>query len=308
METRANYTTIGAFTLAVITAAFGFVYWFAGPQDSIARKQYEIIFDGSVAGLRQGNSVLFNGIPVGQVTFLDLVPGQPGQVKVRVGIRNDVPVLADARAGLESQGLTGIVAVSIRGGRPDAPPLPIAKDGYPLIIADGGAGMSGLINTAQGAIRKIETVIDAINIEQVRSIIASVDAFSKMLAEKSGDVASLIEQANALSKQLNDIAGKVDTVVVNLQRATEDKDGLLVQATDAATSVRRLADNLDQRTALLTQEISRFTGPGLRQYEALATDGRRTLAEIDRVLKSLERNPQRLLYGGGSGAVPQYRR
>lgn len=308
METRANYTIIGAFTLAVIAAAFGFVYWFAGPQDSIARKQYEIIFDGSVAGLRQGNSVLFNGIPVGQVTFLDLVPGQPGQVKVRVGIRNDVPVLADARAGLESQGLTGIVAVSIRGGRPDAPPLPTAPDGFPLIIADGGAGMSGLINTAQGAIKKIETVIDAINIDQVRAIIASVDTFSKTLAEKSGDVASLIEQANAFSKQLNDIAGKVDTVVVNLQHATEDKDGLLVQATDAATSVRRLADNLDQRTALLTQEISRFTGPGLRQYEALATDGRRTLAEIDRVLKSLERNPQRLLYGGGSGAVPQYRR
>ena len=308
METRANYTVIGAFTLAVIAAAFGFVYWFAGPQDSTARKQYEIVFDGSVAGLRQGNSVLFNGIPVGQVTYLDLVPGQPGQVKVRVGIRNDVPVLSDARAGLESQGLTGIVAVSLRGGRPDAPPLPMAKDGYPLIIADSGAGMSGLINTAQGVARKIESVLDAVNPDQVRSIIASVELFSKTLADKSEDVKSLIEQANQLSTQLNDIAGKVDKVVVSLQHAAEDKDGLLSQATDAATSVRKLAENLDQRTALLTQEISRFTGPGLRQYEALATDGRRTLSEIDRVLKSLERNPQRLLYGGGSGAIPQYRR
>lgn len=308
METRANYTIIGAFTLAVVAAAFGFVYWFAGPQDSTGRKEYEIVFDGSVAGLRQGNSVLFNGIPVGQVTYLGLVPGQPGQVKVRVGVRHDVPVLSDARAGLESQGLTGIVAVSIRGGRPDAPPLPIAKDGYPLIIADSGAGMTGLVNTAQGVARKIEAVLDAIPPDQVRSIIASVDTFSKTLADKSADIASLIEQANGLTKQLNDIAVKVDKVVVSLQHAAEDKDGLLTQATDAATSVRKLADNLDQRTALLAQEISRFTGPGLRQYEALATDGRRTLAEIDRVLKSLERNPQRLIYGGGSGAIPEYRR
>ena len=28
METRANYLLIGAFTLAVIAAAFGFVFWF----------------------------------------------------------------------------------------------------------------------------------------------------------------------------------------------------------------------------------------------------------------------------------------
>ena len=28
METRANYVLIGAFTLAVIAAAFGFVLWF----------------------------------------------------------------------------------------------------------------------------------------------------------------------------------------------------------------------------------------------------------------------------------------
>ena len=32
METRANYALIGLFTLAVIAAAFGFVYWFSGSE------------------------------------------------------------------------------------------------------------------------------------------------------------------------------------------------------------------------------------------------------------------------------------
>ena len=31
METRANYVLIGAFTLAVVLAGFGFVLWFSGP-------------------------------------------------------------------------------------------------------------------------------------------------------------------------------------------------------------------------------------------------------------------------------------
>ena len=29
METRANYALIGLFTLAVVAAAFGFVFWFS---------------------------------------------------------------------------------------------------------------------------------------------------------------------------------------------------------------------------------------------------------------------------------------
>ncbi|MFG1295931.1 MlaD family protein [Xanthobacter variabilis] len=307
METRANYTIIGAFTLAVIVAAFGFVYWFAGPQDSSARKVYEIVFDNSVAGLRQGNAVLFNGIPVGQVQSLHLVPDQPGQVLVRVSVDKTVPVLSDARAGLESQGITGIVAVGIRGGKPDAPPLPLGPDGYPRIPADGGSGISGLVNSAQGVARKIEVVLQAINPDEIASIIKNVDVFSKAVADRSNDVGVLIDQSKALVTQLNDVATKADAVVANLKSATEDKNGLLAQATDAASSVRQLADNLDQRTALLTSEISRFTGPGLRQYEALAVDGRRTLSEIERVLRSIERNPQQFITGGGT-SVPTYRR
>lgn len=307
METRANYTIIGAFTLAVLAAAFGFVYWFAGPQDNHARKIYEILFDGSVAGLRQGNNVLFNGIPVGQVTKMGLVPDQPGQVLVTVGVDNNVPVLSDARAGLESQGLTGIVVVSIRGGRPDAPPLPPGPDGVPRILADGGAGMAGLLSSAQGVAKRIDLVLQAINPDDIKSIITNIDTFSKAVASKSQDAANLIEQASALVKQLNVVADKVDVVVGNLQKATEDKNGLVVQATEAATSVRKLADNLDQRTALLTTEISRFTGPGLRQFEALATDGRKTLGDIDRVLRSIQQNPQQFILGGNS-RVPNYGR
>lgn len=307
METRANYTIIGAFTLAVIAAAFGFVYWFAGPQDSSSRKIYEIVFDSSVAGVRQGNAVLFNGIPVGQVQSLNLVPNEPGQVLVRVSVDNTVPVLSDARAGLEAQGITGIVAVGIRGGKPDAPPLPPGPNGYPRIPADGGSGMAGLLNSAQGVARKIEVVLQAINPDEITSIIHNIDKFSKAVADRSDDVGTLIEQAKSLVTQLNEVVGKVDAVVVNLKAATEDKSGLLAQATDAASSVRQLADNLDQRTALLTDQLSRFTGPGLRQYEALATDGRRTLGEIERLLRSIERNPQQFILGGGN-SVPTYRR
>ena len=72
METRANYVLIGAFTLAVVAAAFGFVYWFSNLGDHGVRDTYRVAFDGTVSGLRTGSSVLFNGIRTGEVTALKL--------------------------------------------------------------------------------------------------------------------------------------------------------------------------------------------------------------------------------------------
>ena len=52
METRANYVLIGAFTLAVIAAAFGFVLWFQSLHTtaSVVKAIFlVIVFDGLFA-------------------------------------------------------------------------------------------------------------------------------------------------------------------------------------------------------------------------------------------------------------------
>jgi phospholipid/cholesterol/gamma-HCH transport system substrate-binding protein len=59
-----------------------------------------------------------------------------------------------------------------------------------------------------------------------------------------------------------------------------------------------LADHLDQRTAKLTNDLSGFTGPGLRQLEGLIASARDAVASINRVARDLERNPRRFLFGG----------
>lgn len=306
METRANYTIIGAFTLLVLAAAFGFVYWFARPQVSDERAVYEIVYNGSVAGLRQGNNVLFNGIPIGQVTMLGLVPGKPNEVLARVGVRPDVPILADARAGLETQGLTGIVAISIRGGAADAKPLPMGPNGIPRIEADGGAGMAGLINTVQDVAGRANKILEAVDPDKIAAIVANIETFSKALSDHSEDVGSLMQRSNEIAGQVQELATKADAVLSDLKRAAGDPDGMVNQVSEAAASVRRLANNLDTRTEEIATQVEKFTGPGLRQFEALATDGRRTLSDIERVFRNFERNPRQFIFGGSS--VPEYRR
>src|SRR6185312_15128689 len=136
METKANYSIIGLFTLAVIVAVFGFVYWFQSIGGTGERAYYRVAFDGSVSGLRTGGSVLFNGIKVGEVTDLKLNPSDPRQVVATIATDEKIPVRADTRVGLDFQGLTGIASVSLKGGSLDAP-LVTGKGGEPpLLIAD----------------------------------------------------------------------------------------------------------------------------------------------------------------------------
>jgi phospholipid/cholesterol/gamma-HCH transport system substrate-binding protein len=79
-----------------------------------------------------------------------------------------------------------------------------------------------------------------------------------------------------------------------------DKPGMFKDVSDAAKSFRALSDNLDKRTAEISAGLTRFSGSGLRDIQGLASDGKRTLAEIERVLRNLERNPQRVIFGGGA--------
>ncbi|MFJ5488351.1 MlaD family protein, partial [Hansschlegelia beijingensis] len=116
METRANHALIGAFTLAVIAAAFAFVWWFSDIGQNRDRAIYRIQFPGAVSGLTPGSAVLFNGIRVGDVVDLNFDPQDPAKVIARVEIAKNTPVRTDTRARLEMTGLTGGAVVQLTGG------------------------------------------------------------------------------------------------------------------------------------------------------------------------------------------------
>ena len=251
METRANYVLIGAFTLAVIVGVFGFIYWFQNIGGTGERAFYRVVFDGSVSGLRTGASVLFNGIRVGEVTGLALDPKRPKQVIARISVDKGVAIRADTEIGLEFQGLTGISALSLKGGDPSKPPLVGAaniKEDGPLLTAPPGATQD-VTQAARDALRKVQEFIED-NQKVFKSALANVDAFSAALARNSE---------------------RVDHIAAGLENLTGGPDGKGGDINEAARSIKTLAENLDKRTAELTVGILK-----------LANSGTRTLSTIDK--------------------------
>jgi phospholipid/cholesterol/gamma-HCH transport system substrate-binding protein len=267
METRANYVLIGSFTLAVIAAAFGFVLWFQSLHTTKLRSPLLVIFEGPAAGLRNGASVNFNGIRVGEVVSVKL--DNPRRVE------NTAPLRKDTLVGLEFQGLTGVAAISLKGGEEAAPPVPLGEDGIPVLTADPNA-LQDVTEAIRGTLQNINRVV-ADNQQAVKNSLHNLEVFTASLSRNA-------EKIDDVMLKVDGVMGKADNLMVGLNRLAGGKDGgelfLTVQ------SIRELAEDFDKRSG------------------ALMTDGRRTLADISRAVNNLDRNPTRLLFGAGNSSSP----
>ncbi len=347
METRAHFALIGGFTLAVIAAAFGFVFWFANNDKGSKQKSYRVVFTSSVSGLSRGALVLFNGLRVGEVTAIDLAD-DPRIVNAIIVIDQRTPVKNDTKARLEYQGLTGVASVALTGGSSASPEVQKGDDGaLPTIYAE-RSDFQNVLETLQSLSGKVDSILAradsmlADNGPSITTTLKNIETFSGGLADSSGNlkelVASVTEVARGLKPfvdALDKNAGNIDAALkdtrelaAKLSKAADKIDGVLTSAqgflgngenkgalddiNDAARNVsataksfRKLADNLDARTKGLTAGLNRATGPVLRQYDALASDARRALDEVNRTVQSLEKNPQQLIFGA-KPKVPEY--
>ena len=185
METRAPFVVVGAFVLAAIGAVFGFVYWLHNTGGLGPRATYHVQFDGSVPGLLVGAAVLFNGIRVGEVTELGLVPDSPRRVNATISVSSTTPVRSDTKVGLEFQGLTGVPVIALEGGK-----LLVNSGEVPTLIAEPGAGQ-GMTQAARDALRRVDSVL-AENAEPLKSTIANLQIFSEGLARNTGKLDSIV--------------------------------------------------------------------------------------------------------------------
>ncbi len=273
METKARYIVTGAFTLAVIAGVFGFIYWVQGGGRSAGRSVYRVVFVGSVAGLHAGSAVNFNGVRVGEVTQLALDAHDPRKIEALIALDRAVQVRADTTVTLEFQGLTGLAGVSLAGGSADAAPLVADNGEPPTIYADPNAG-ADVTQAARNVLSRINGLV-AENEEAMRTSLHNIETVTATLAQNS--------------KHLDKVMAGLENLT-----GTGDNPGEIAQA---AVAIRKLAENLDKRTDDISTGLTRFSNSGLKEYEAFAIDGRRVLAELQKVLKNIDEHPSRLIFG-----------
>ncbi|MBR0741298.1 MCE family protein [Bradyrhizobium liaoningense] len=271
METRANYVLIGSFTLAVIAAAIGFVLWFQSLHTTKQRSPLRVVFEGPAAGLRNGGSVNFNGIRVGEVVSVKL--DNPRRVVALAMIENNAPIRKDTLVGLEFQGLTGVAAISLKGGDEAAAPPPLDQDGIPTLTADPNK-LQDVTEAIRGTLQNINKIV-ADNQESVKNSLKNLETFTNSLARNA-------EKIDGVMAKVDGVMLKADNLMLGLNTLAGGKDG--GELFQAVKSIRELADDFDKRSG------------------ALMADGRRTLGDISRAVNNFDRNPTRVLFGASNSS------
>ncbi|MDX2264052.1 MAG: MlaD family protein [Hyphomicrobiales bacterium] len=311
METRANHLVIGLFVVGVIGACLSFVYWMRSYGGGDGGQRYHVLFEGSVQGLAEASTVLFNGLRVGAVESLEIVPEDTRKVRALIVVKPSAPVRETSRARISQQGLAGLVALEITPGAPDSPLL-TAKQGepFPVIVADkSGAGslLSGVpdaVGSAQALLARMNDVV-AENQASIRATIKNVESLTAMLEGNKEAISEIILNTRDVTQRFGTLSAKLEKTVDSLSAAlVNDPKSFVVQAQQAAQSVRQLADKLDKSFGDQADGLSRSAQRSLREFELFMKEARRLAEDLDRVVQRVEKNPSGFLFGGVQ--TPQY--
>ena len=252
MKARASNLMIGSLTLALIAGSFGGVLGYRKFVSTKQRIPLRVIFEGSASGLHKGGSVNFGGIRVGEVVSLTL--DNPRRVVALAMIDNTAPLRKDTLAGLEFQGLTGVAALSLIGGSPQAPPVPLDADGVPILIAD------------PEATQDVET--------RIKAALRNVD---KGIADNQADLKDMLLNLETFTAQLSANGEKIDSVVRRAESGIGAVDLGLAKTDDLLTSVGRI----DAAELLPTvQSIRELAQSFNKKPTAFLADSRRMLGDI----------------------------
>jgi phospholipid/cholesterol/gamma-HCH transport system substrate-binding protein len=237
---RVTNLLIGTTTLAVIAAGFVGMLTVQKLRTAQARSPLRIVFDGSASGLRKGGPVNFDGVPAGEITSITLE--SPRKIVAMTMLDNSAPIRKDTVVGIEFQGLTGMAAISLVGGAASAPPVPLDKDGIPVLTADWSEQQS-----IADTLHNVDKVIVA-NEGAIKDGLLSFETYTASLKSKGQAIDDVIAKAENGLEGFSNAVDKVDGLAPGLA------DGKASELFEKVRSIREMADGFRHKSATVMDE------------------------------------------------------
>lgn len=307
--------------MVVVAVLFGLAYWFSrGQTDTVEAR---LIFNGKVSGLGRGSSVLFNGLRVGEVTDIEIEPGNPRQIYAILKIVRSAPLRVDTTARLEGQGLAGIVAVQLRGGSPYAAPLAAAPgQAQPTITVEDSASIFEKVGSIAKSIDESLVTIDGAiraNSGPIAEKIREAESFSAALNDRSSTIEKLMKDVGSVADFVAPLPDRLkafgDGYLQSLRAVDKDRIASIIGDFDRFSSA--LAGvSLDMRSAITSvasssEKLNRASDniddvlKGARSFlnAAVDTRGRSAFTEVAETAKSLKALADSLDRGSAAATV-----
>ena len=311
METRANYVWVGAVSLLLLALLAAFIVWLA-QLGTANRKAYDIFFEQSVGGLANGSDVTFQGVYAGQVTAIELWRQDPSFVRVRVSLKEDIPILQGTTASI-SASFTGVSTISLGGAVRGAPAITEpGPEGVPVIPAQPG-GLGEILASAPLLLERLATLTDRLtrllsdeNQASITGILANTDRMSAEFANMAPDIrATLVELQGTLAQSTETLDAFESTLRSTDSLLNEEGASLAAELRTTLAASREAAAALEatmQDTRPAARELVQTTLP---TANATLQDLRRTSEALRAITEKIEAGGAGALVGGSK--LPDYK-
>ena len=305
METRSSYVLVGAVALALTVALFAFVLWIARYSGD-EKKVYDILFRQSVSGLAVGSAVAFNGVPVGQIKTIALVPNQPEVVRVRVELGGDVPILEGVTAGIEAVGFTGVSQIQLTGAmRGEKPIIENGPFGAPLIPPRPGtlgqllANAPQLLNRVSELTQHLNEVLSPENQKSLQGILRNTDRLSDSLADRGPEIAASVAELRKTLAAATQAAAAVEKLSNSANVVmSEDARPLISDLRKTVVSANVTLGKLDAVLDAAQPGVDQLSNQIAPDANALLREMREVTSQLGAVAAKLDEDPAGALIGG----------
>ncbi|HKR93421.1 MlaD family protein [Novosphingobium sp.] len=311
METKANHVWVGAVTLTLLIALAAFILWIARLNEG-ARNEYDIFFKQSVDGLAKGSEVAYAGVPVGQISQIELWPQDPSFVRVRVKVDKKVPITVGTTATIQGS-FTGVSDIQLEGAVKGAPFLTEpGPEGVPVIPTKRG-GLGEILSNAPLLMERLATLTENLNQllsdENRRSVSDILRNTDKMTHDISGATPELrktlvelkgtLNQATQTLAAFQGVAAKADSLLGS------EGNSLADQLRRTLASAQKSMDQLNATMAHAQPALDQVSGHTLPAAEAAIRDLRATSRALRNVTEKIDEQGAGALLKGEK--LPDYK-
>jgi len=283
MENRAHALAAGIFVVLLTIGVVVTALWFNGRHEN--SRDYLVVSQRSVTGLNPQAQVRFRGMRAGKVEDIDLDPGNPRDILIRIRIDDDIPITRGTTAQLNQQGVTGLAYVMLEDDGHD--PTPLAAEGpgkLPRLVL-GPSMMESLADT----VARLGRLFDEASLKDVRRTLSNVADASEGLREMPAILASVRKALD------DDHMRRLDTLLGHLERTAGEAAPLTGEVRGLVASLHGLSARFE-RIAVGAEETT------LPRFDELLRELQRNSRQLNRVLQNLEESPESVIFGRAPGA------
>lgn len=260
MESKVNYTLVGAFVLVMFSALIAFAFWLGKYNDRAnTYVRYKVYLTESAAGLAPEAAVKFNGVDVGKVVSIRINPQNSEEIELTLKVKKETPIRSDSTATLKFFGITGLAFIEIKGGSRMSP-LIFTSDDTIAVIPTSPSLIKRLDETLSAVVTKLSDTLDRTN--------------TIMNAQNTKNFSDTLSNLKTVTQNINGYQSEIDTLLKNSIQTGQHIDQTMIKVGDSANTIK---GTMETFKVTMNERLS----PTMKSWEATSKKTNALLEKID---------------------------